>query len=80
MRCYIFMKENKPAKIKEICDFLEIQNINFNGNAVSSGSWSTTRLDKIYEHSPPRGFLFFVHFTALGLANGERCMFDDPER
>ena len=24
--------------------------------------------------------MFFVHFTALGLANGERCMFDDPER
>jgi hypothetical protein len=21
--------------------------------------------------------MFFVHFTALGLANGERCMFDD---
>lgn len=21
--------------------------------------------------------MFFIHFTALGLANGERCMFDD---
>jgi hypothetical protein len=25
--------------------------------------------------------MFFIHFTALGLANGERCMFDDvPSR